>query len=92
MPKVCITVALAALLAIALLPVPVANAGRGDSPKAPQELPASALQDAASVYLRQAAAQPIRWQPNNDDSSALAKGMNRPVLIDTAAMWVHWGM
>ncbi|HXR35144.1 MAG TPA: thioredoxin domain-containing protein [Candidatus Binataceae bacterium] len=90
MPKVCITVALAALLAIALLPVPVANAGRGDSPKAPQELPASALQDAASVYLRQAAAQPIRWQPYNDDSFALAKRMDRPVLIDIGAMWCHW--
>src|SRR5271167_1644121 len=91
MPKVCITVALAALLTIALLPVPVANAAaRGDSPKAPQALPAGALQDAASVYLRQAAAQPIRWQPYNDDSFALAKRMNRPVLIDIGAMWCHW--
>jgi thiol-disulfide isomerase/thioredoxin len=91
MPKVCITVALAALLTIALLPIRVANAVRGESPKPPpEELPAGALQDASSVYLRQAAAQPIRWQPYNDDSFALAKRMNRPVLLDIGAMWCHW--
>lgn len=42
------------------------------------------------MYLRQAAAQAIRWQPYNDASFALAKRLNRPVLIDIGAMWCHW--
>jgi uncharacterized protein len=90
MSKVCITVAIIAALTIAL--GPVAHGARGDSPKAAvvEELPAGALQDASSVYLRQAASQPVRWQPYNDDSFALAKRMNRPVLIDIGAMWCHW--
>ncbi len=49
-----------------------------------------ALQDASSVYLRQAASQAIRWQPYNDASFALAQRMKRPVLIDIGAMWCHW--
>lgn len=88
MPKVCITVALAALLILAS-----GWSGRrveADSAKPSEELPADALQDASSVYLRQAASQPIRWQPYNDASFALAKQLKRPVLIDIGAMWCHW--
>src|SRR5579883_877767 len=54
------------------------------------ELPAGALNDAASVYLRQAAAQQVRWQPYSQSSFDLAQRMDRPVLIDIGAMWCHW--
>ena len=90
MPKVCITIALAALLTLALGWCRSDARARADSAKPAEELPAGALQDASSVYLRQAASQAIRWQPYNDASFALAKHLNRPVLIDIGAMWCHW--
>ena len=89
MLKVCFTVAVAALLTIALGSA-LEPAAPADDSKASEELPAGALQDASSVYLRQATAQAIRWQPYNSDTFALAKRMNRPVLIDIGAMWCHW--
>lgn len=42
------------------------------------------------MYLRQAAASPIRWQPWSASSFALARSLNRPVLIDIGAIWCHW--
>jgi uncharacterized protein YyaL (SSP411 family) len=90
MPKVCITIALAVILTVA--PGWSWSSPRGDviSPTPAEELPAAALRDASSVYLRQAASGPIRWQPYSDASFALAKRMHRPVLIDIGAMWCHW--
>jgi hypothetical protein len=93
MARVCISLALAALLSVTL-GLSGATARGTNTPaaaaKAPEELPAGALQDASSVYLRQAASQQVRWQPYSADSFTMAKRMNRPVLIDIGAMWCHW--
>jgi uncharacterized protein YyaL (SSP411 family) len=53
-------------------------------------LPPRALADAASPYLREAAAGAIRWQPWSAASFALARKLGRPVLIDIGADWCHW--
>src|SRR5579885_1874635 len=67
------------------------GAGAVARPAAPlSELPRRALADSSSLYLRQAAAQPVRWQPYAAASLELAKRLDRPVLIDLGAMWCHW--
>ncbi|MEA2679581.1 MAG: uncharacterized protein QOK03_1303 [Candidatus Binataceae bacterium] len=53
-------------------------------------LPSGALKSASSMYLRQAASSAIRWQPWNASTFALARSLNRPVLIDIGAIWCHW--
>jgi len=53
-------------------------------------LPAHALTDSPSLYLREAAAGPIRWQPWNEATFALARKLKRPMLIDIGAVWCHW--
>ncbi|MGB6553026.1 MAG: thioredoxin domain-containing protein [Candidatus Binataceae bacterium] len=53
-------------------------------------LPAGALTHSASLYLRDAASDKIRWQPWSDASFALARKLNRPVMIDIGAVWCHW--
>jgi uncharacterized protein len=103
MHRIVISFALAALLCFALglsgaaahgAAQRVAAAHTNEAPanaaQPSEQLPAGALEDAASVYLRQAASQQVRWQPYGAASFALAKGMNRPVLIDIGAMWCHW--
>jgi uncharacterized protein len=59
------------------------------SSRAPS-LPANALKDSASLYLREAAAGPIRWQPWDGAAFALARKLKRPMLIDIGAVWCHW--
>ncbi|MGC1343784.1 MAG: DUF255 domain-containing protein, partial [Candidatus Binataceae bacterium] len=56
----------------------------------PDALPAGALTHSASLYLRDAASDKIRWQPWSDASFALARKLNRPVMIDIGAVWCHW--
>jgi uncharacterized protein len=56
----------------------------------PGALPPRALADAPGMYLREAAASPIRWQPWSAASFALARKLKRPVLIDIGAVWCHW--
>ena len=53
-------------------------------------LPANALKDSPSLYLREASGGPIRWQPWNEATFALARQLKRPVLIDIGAVWCHW--
>ncbi len=53
-------------------------------------LPVGALRDSTSLYLRDAADSPIRWQPWSEQSFELARTLNRPVLIDVGAVWCHW--
>ena len=53
-------------------------------------LPAHALKGSASLYLRDAASGPVRWQPWNEATFALARRVHRPVLIDIGAVWCHW--
>ncbi len=53
-------------------------------------LPPDALKNSASLYLREAAGGPIRWQPWNEATFALARKLKRPLLIDIGAVWCHW--
>ncbi|HXW83381.1 MAG TPA: DUF255 domain-containing protein [Candidatus Binataceae bacterium] len=53
-------------------------------------LPAGALRNAPSLYLREASLSPIRWQQWSDATLALARRLNRPLLIDIGAVWCHW--
>ncbi|HYA36424.1 MAG TPA: DUF255 domain-containing protein, partial [Candidatus Binataceae bacterium] len=54
------------------------------------DLPSGALRGAASLYLREAANDPVRWQPWGPDAFELARKFNRPMLIDIGAVWCHW--
>jgi uncharacterized protein len=72
--------------AAACAPAPQAgNAGAGAD-----ALPAGALVNAPSLYLREAATDRIRWQPWSSAPFALARKLKRPVLIDVGAVWCHW--
>ena len=42
------------------------------------------------MYLREASASAIRWQAWSPDTLALARSLNRPILIDIGAVWCHW--
>jgi len=53
-------------------------------------LPAGALNTSPSPYLREAAGEPIRWQPWAETTFALARRLKRPLLIDIGAGWCHW--
>ncbi len=53
-------------------------------------LPAGSLENASSLYLRDAAGSAIKWQPWNAAAFSLARRLNRPVLIDIGAAWCHW--
>ena len=57
---------------------------------APDALPADALTHSASLYLRGAASDKIRWQPWSNASFVLARKLDRPVMIDIGAVWCHW--
>jgi len=58
--------------------------------RAERTLPAGALRDSPSLYLREATASAIRWQPWGAASFELARTLKRPVLIDIGAVWCHW--
>jgi uncharacterized protein YyaL (SSP411 family) len=53
-------------------------------------LPAGALKSSSSMYLREASSSAIRWQPWSPETLALARSLNRPILIDIGAVWCHW--
>ena len=53
-------------------------------------LPAGALKSSASMYLREASSSAIRWQAWSPQTLALARSLNRPILIDIGAVWCHW--
>ncbi len=42
------------------------------------------------MYLREASASAIRWQPWSPQTLALARSLNRPIMIDIGAVWCHW--
>src|SRR5689334_20651628 len=48
------------------------------------------LATAASPYLREAARQPVAWQPWGDEAFRLARALDRPILLDIGAVWCHW--
>ncbi|MGH7863915.1 MAG: thioredoxin domain-containing protein [Candidatus Binataceae bacterium] len=72
----------------------ISNAAGRDAARtsadASSALPQGALTGSPSLYLRDAANSPIRWQPWNDSAFALARKLKRPLLIDIGAMWCHW--
>jgi uncharacterized protein len=76
-------VATAAILCILSAP---ANAAAGSA----DALPAGALKSAPSMYLREASSSAIRWQAWNSQTLALARSLNRPIMIDIGAVWCHW--
>lgn len=53
-------------------------------------LPPSPLKASPSLYLREAANGPVRWQPWSASTLALARKLDRPILIDVGATWCHW--
>ena len=42
------------------------------------------------MYLREASSSAIRWQPWSPETLALARTLNRPIMIDIGAVWCHW--
>jgi len=53
-------------------------------------LPAGSLKSSSSMYLREASSSPIRWQAWSPHTLALARSLNRPLMIDIGAVWCHW--
>ncbi len=51
---------------------------------------ASRLAEASSLYLREAANQPIDWHPWGSEPFELARRSARPILLDIGASWCHW--
>ena len=71
--------------------VPHARAASNPKHSLPADaLPSGALDASSSLYLREAARSPIRWQPWGDATFALARRLKRPMLIDIGAVWCHW--
>ncbi|MEE9514855.1 MAG: DUF255 domain-containing protein, partial [Candidatus Brocadiales bacterium] len=48
------------------------------------------LANAASPYLRSARFQLIDWYEYGDEAFALARRLDRPILLDIGAIWCHW--
>ncbi len=85
-----VLIALAIALAGAALAAPTFASVSEPEPDLAQQLPAGALQGAASLYLREASSSPVRWQRWGAESLALARRLKRPVLLDIGAVWCHW--
>jgi uncharacterized protein YyaL (SSP411 family) len=67
-----------------------APSGKVSQSSSADALPAGALKSSPSLYLKEAASSEIRWQPWSPQAFALARSLNRPVLIDIGAVWCHW--
>jgi uncharacterized protein YyaL (SSP411 family) len=52
--------------------------------------PLNALAKASSAYLRSAMHQPVQWREWNEDTFAVARAENKPILLDIGAVWCHW--
>ena len=68
----------------------ILSAGAGAAVDSANALPAGALKSSPSLYLREASSSAIRWQPWSPDTLALARRLNRPIMIDIGAVWCHW--
>src|SRR5271154_7316181 len=66
------------------------SSARASAADAANALPVGALKSASSAYLREAASSAIRWQPWSPETLALARSLNRPIMIDIGAVWCHW--
>ena len=48
------------------------------------------LRGSRSAYLARAARQPIDWRPWGEEAFALARKLDRPILLDVGATWCGW--
>lgn len=48
------------------------------------------LAQSSSLYLREAASQPIGWYPWGEEAFREARRSRRPILLDIGAAWCHW--
>jgi uncharacterized protein len=85
-----LAVAIIALIVVAFCAIDANRVGAAEQAAAIDALPSSGLKNSSSLYLREAAAGPIRWQPWDAASFALARRLKRPMLIDIGAVWCHW--
>ncbi|MGD0671645.1 MAG: thioredoxin domain-containing protein [Candidatus Binatus sp.] len=76
------------LASVAILCFLSTGASAGSEPA--NALPAGALKSSPSMYLREASSSAIRWQAWSPQTLALARTLNRPILIDIGAVWCHW--
>jgi hypothetical protein len=51
---------------------------------------ANLLCNSASSYLRSAAHQPVWWHPWGEEALRRAQAEDKPVLLDSGAVWCHW--
>src|SRR5271166_29333 len=75
--------------ALAALVAAWASLGATGAPDS-DSLPLHALAASSSLYLREAASGPVRWQSWNQSTLSLARRLDRPLLIDVGAVWCHW--
>jgi hypothetical protein len=78
----------AAALALSMLATGAIAAS--DARTAASALPAGALAESPSLYLRESSHSPIRWQPWGEGALKLARKLDRPILLDIGAIWCHW--
>ncbi|MGH7545469.1 MAG: thioredoxin domain-containing protein, partial [Gemmatimonadota bacterium] len=55
-----------------------------------QTRPTNRLTNETSAYLSSAAGQPVDWWPWGDEAFARAKAEDKPILLDSGAVWCHW--
>lgn len=48
------------------------------------------LSESESLYLREAAKQPVRWLAWSDEAFEIAKKESKLILVDVGASWCHW--
>jgi uncharacterized protein YyaL (SSP411 family) len=68
----------------------IASARAGAAADTANALPAGSLKSSPSMYLREASSSAIRWQAWSPHTLALARSLNRPIMIDIGAVWCHW--
>ena len=86
-----LTAALFAFAVMAFCAIGIRSTFAGEPTRsATDALPEHVLKDSPSLYLREAATGPIRWQPWDEATFTLARKLKRPVLIDIGAVWCHW--
>ncbi len=61
-----------------------------DPAAAAADLPPNRLAAASSPYLRQHAANPVRWQPWDAESIALARRLDRPIFLSVGYATCYW--
>jgi uncharacterized protein YyaL (SSP411 family) len=48
------------------------------------------LADVESPYLAEAASQPVDWHPWSEGAFEKAREEDKPVIVDSGAIWCHW--